>query len=302
MPHDRNVCRWTTQADAFAAFARFTGKTQSASHIKPLHWYVASRLVLEGGFDPDDITPRPPFRIQRRSGQAPRLHYDEALAGGGERTVLGGLKTKNVDVVVTREGIGPVLAVSCKGVTGAFRNLTNRMEETIGECTNLHITYPALVLGYLVLLRANRAMDAALEDLATAELSGSAGKALAANDIAIAHGGEPVAGIMRFHNALRELVHRRGIRNDVSRYEAIGFCMIDMDPATMGNLLVDYPDQHSLLRFEQFFDTLYLRYDERFVTSAPDLAATTRRIEWAADSPALNTLQLDYVARIADHT
>jgi hypothetical protein len=101
---------------------------------------------------------------------------------------------------------------------------------------------------------------------------------------------------------LRELVHRRGIRNDVSRYEAIGFCMIDMDPATMGNLLVDYPDQHSLLRFEQFFDTLYLRYDERFVTSAPDLAATTRRIEWAADSPALNTLQLDYVARIADHT
>ena len=82
------------------------------------------------------------------------LRYDPALGAGGERTVLGGLKTKNVDVVVTREGIGPVLAVSCKGVTGAFRNLTNRMEETIGECTNLHITYPALVLGYLVLLRA----------------------------------------------------------------------------------------------------------------------------------------------------
>lgn len=83
------------------------------------------------------------------------------LAGGGERTVLGGLKTKNVDVVVTREGIGPVLAVSCK-----LRNLTNRMEETIGECTNLHITYPALVLGYLVLLRANRMIEAALDDAA----------------------------------------------------------------------------------------------------------------------------------------
>ena len=41
-------------------------------------------------------------------------------------------------------------------MTGAFRNLTNRMEETIGECTNLHITYPALVFGYLFLIRANR--------------------------------------------------------------------------------------------------------------------------------------------------
>ncbi len=43
---------------------------------------------------------------------------------------------------------------------------------------------------------------------------------LAANDLALTAGGEPVAGIMRFHNALRELVARRGIGNDVSRYEA----------------------------------------------------------------------------------
>jgi hypothetical protein len=49
MPRDGNVCRWTTRADAFEAFAGFTGKTQSASHIKPLHWYVAGRLVIEGG-------------------------------------------------------------------------------------------------------------------------------------------------------------------------------------------------------------------------------------------------------------
>ena len=135
-----NVCRWTTEADALREFAEFSGKTQSASHIKPLHWYVACRLVIEGGFDPVDITPRPPFRVERKSGRVPILHYDPSVAGGGERTVLGGLKTKNVDVVVTREGIGPVLAVSCKGVTGAFRNLTNRMycrlsvgDETVGS-------------------------------------------------------------------------------------------------------------------------------------------------------------------------
>jgi hypothetical protein len=299
MPTDNtNVCRWTTQADALQAFATFTGKTQSASHIKPLHWYVAGRLVVEGGFDPNDITPRPPFRVERRSGRAPLLHLDQTVAGGGERTILGGLKTKNVDVVVTKDGIGPVLAVSCKGVTGAFRNLTNRMEETIGECTNLHITYPALVLGYLVLLRANRRVDALLEDTAAAE--GDPGRELAANDIAIAEGGEPVAGIMRFHNALRELIHRRGIRNDVSRYEAIGFGLVEMEAGSQGSLLANYPEESSPLRLERFFETLFLRYDERFVTSAPDLASKTRRFTWGADSPALQNLHPGYTPRIAD--
>lgn len=291
-----NVCRWTTQAEALQAFASFAGKTQSASHIKPLHWYVAGRLVVEGGFDPDDLTPRPPFRVERRTGQLPRLHLDESLAGGGERTILGGLKTKNVDVVVTKEGIGPVLAVSCKGVTGAFRNLTNRMEETIGECTNLHITYPALVLGYLVLIRANRQVDALLEEAAAAE--GDPRRQLAANDIAMAEGGEPVASIMRFHNALRELVGRRGIRNDVSRYEAIGFGMVEMDAAAIGKLLAEYPEQGGELRLERFFETLYLRYDERFVTSAPDLASKTRRLVWAPDSPAFTGITPDYESRV----
>ena len=55
------------------------------------------------------------------------------------------------------DGIGPVLAISCKGMTGAFRNLTHRLEETIGECTNIHIGYPMLVFGYLFIARANRA-------------------------------------------------------------------------------------------------------------------------------------------------
>jgi hypothetical protein len=298
MPNEKaNFCRWTTQADALEAFAGFTGKIESASHIKPLHWYVAGRLVVEGGFDPDDITPRPPFRVERKSGQAPRLHLDEKLARGGERTILGGLKTKNVDVVVTREGIGPVLAVSCKGVTGAFRNLTNRMEETIGECTNLHITYPALVIGYLVLLRANRRMDELLESTSSTE--GDPGRQLAANDVAIAEGGEPIAAIMRFHNALRELVGRRGIRNDVSRYEAIGLGMVEMEAGSRGALLANYPEEESPLRLERFFETLFLRYDERFVTSAPDLASKTRRLAWASDSPALSSLDVDYEARIA---
>jgi hypothetical protein len=64
-----NACRWVGLSDALARFVGTAGGTESAAHIKPLHWYVASRLVIEGGFHPDDITPHPPFAIQRRARQ-----------------------------------------------------------------------------------------------------------------------------------------------------------------------------------------------------------------------------------------
>ena len=161
---DLRACHWLSLEEALYHFGTYAGPTQSQQHIKPLHWYVASRLVVEGGFHPDDITPRPPFRVEVRGGRN-ILYFDQSVATGGERTILGGLKTKNVDVVVTKDGIGPVLAVSCKGMTGAFRNLTNRMEETIGECTNLHITYPAMVFGYMFVIRANRQIEAASTEM-----------------------------------------------------------------------------------------------------------------------------------------
>jgi hypothetical protein len=153
-PAPDNVCKWINQYNALQTFATYTGATQSQQHIKPLHHYVACRLVLEGGFLPDDITPHPPFRAMRREEW--ELSYDPAAATGSERTLLGGLKTKDVDVVIIKNGLGPVMAVSCKGAIGAFRNLTNRMEEAVGDCTNLHITYPAMVTGFLFVLRAHR--------------------------------------------------------------------------------------------------------------------------------------------------
>jgi hypothetical protein len=165
-----------------ATFSTYEGATQSQAHIKPLHWYVACRFVVEGGFMPEDITPRPPFRAQRREG-AWQLAYDPTVAEGGERTLLGGLKTKNVDVVVVKNGLGPVMAVSCKGAIGAFRNLTNRMEEAVGDCTNLHITYPAMVTGYLFAMRAHR-QDAIIAAEATSQ-SPPTGRAIGQNDIAI---------------------------------------------------------------------------------------------------------------------
>lgn len=270
---DASLCEWISGRDAFKRFATYVGKTESAEHIKPLHWYIACRLVLEGGFEPDDVTPRPPFKLVRKAGRA-LLSYDPELGGTGERTVLGGLKTKNVDVVVTKDGIGPVVAVSCKSVKGAFRNLTNRMEETIGECTNLHITYPAMVMGYYAILRANRTIKGSTEILKP-------------NDVAILDNGAVADGITRFHDALSLMTLRRGIRNEISRYEAMAIALIQPYGDEAGSVVRDFPADDSPLRAEGFFRTLYERYDERFVYGAPLLAdrGVTRRNEWAPESP-----------------
>lgn len=296
-------CEWINQRQSFAAFAGFTEKTQSAGHIKPLHWYVACRLVLEGGFDPDDVKPRPPFiiEVRRRKGN-PVLSFDPSRAGSGEATVLGGLKTKNVDVVVTRKGIGPVLAVSCKGTTVAFRNLTNRMEELIGDCTNLHISYPALVLGYLHVLRANREIGEVLGEVAELEgeeKRGNKPRTLTANDIAFEDDGSPVAEIVRFNNALERLAGRSGIRDDLTRYESMALALVETAAGRLGELFTDYPGDSSVLNPRRFFEVLYAQYDERFVYGAPLLAPTTRRLAWASESPALRLVEADYAPRIA---
>ena len=291
-------CEWVSRGSALAHFVEFTGSTQSQRHIRPLHWYVACRLVVEGGFDPDEIMPRPPFRVEPR-GRPPVLIHDPELGGGGERTVYGGLKTKDVDVVVTKEGIGPVLAVSCKGAIGAFRNLTNRMEEAVGDCTNLHIAYPPLVYGYLIAMRANRAEEVGM--VREHPEQGQVGRPLADNDVAIDQEGRPVALVRRFDSALRELVGRRGVRDDVSRYEAIALTLASTRQGQAGALLDDFPEPGSPLRLERFFETLYRQYDERFVYGAPDLQRVTARKAWAGTSAAFGATvitDLDYEPRI----
>lgn len=306
---DATPPQWVSGPDAFKEFATHEGKTQSGNHIKPLHWYIACRLVLEGGFPPSDITPRPPFKVEtktRKGKQRQILIYDPASAVPGEQVVLGGLKTKNVDVVVNRYPVGPVLAVSCKGVTKAFRNLTNRMEETIGECTNLHITYPAMVIGYFAVLRANKTLedvekapdlddDEAAnepdgEDEGSVEpeaLSPRIDEKLKANDIAIQDDGSVVEGIRRFHQALRDMTGRKGIRDEISRYEAMTMALIKPQGVDAGGVLPQFPPDGSPLLLKDFFQTLYQRYEERFVYGAPSLAERgyTTRLQWDPESP-----------------
>ena len=127
----------------------------------------------------------------------------------------------------------------------------------------------------------------------------------APNDIAITGDGRPVETIVRFHSALGALTGRQGIREDASRYEAVALAMIDMRNDSIGRPLPGFPPPDSPVRIERFFETLYLRYDERYVYSAPDLASKTRRIEWSPESPALESdvgSTLDYEIRIAGDT
>lgn len=269
--------------EALAAFANATA-TQSQAHIRPLHQYVAQRLVIEGGFHPDDVTPHPPLRVEtKRTGSPCRLILDAAATGHGDRTILGGLKTKDVDVVVTNNFVGPCVAVSVKGTIKAFRNLTNRMEEAAGDCTNLHNSYPTLVYGFLHVLKANGPADVQ-----------------SPNDLAIDATGKVVDSIKRYHDVISRLAGRRDVRNEVSRYEAVGMALVDLIDENIGQLFESYPSSESLLCFQSFFSRLYEAYDLRFVYAAPKLESKTRRYEWATDSPALTAAAAaGFVPRLA---
>jgi hypothetical protein len=247
--------------------------TQSQSHIRPLHQHIVQRLVIEGGFLPEEISPRPPLRVETvgsGSSKRMRLHYDESAAKPGEQTVLGGLKTKDVDVVISKQHVGPCLAVSVKGTFNAFRNLTNRMEEAAGDCTNLHISYPALVYGFLHIMRANLRGDVK-----------------SPNDAAIEKDGSIVQAIQRYHDAMVRLTNRVDLRNDVSRYEAVAIALIHPRGDQIAEVVGDFPLASSPLAFDRFFEKLYQVYDQRFVYTAPALERRTRRIEWDSRSPIL---------------
>lgn len=263
--------RFLLLASALQEFVTVEG-TQAQAHIKPLHQYLTVRLVLEGGFDPDEITPHPPLRVETRGGRK-QLVFAFDAEGDREQTLLGGLKSKSVDVVVSKEGVGPVVAISVKGTGNAFRNLTNRMEEAIGDSTNLHIMYPGLVYGFLHFLRANREGD----------------PQLAPNDVALGAAGEPVPAIRRYHDVLLGLSGRRLVRDDLTRYEAVGLALVVPRGEGRNQLLNTFPPSDSPMHFGRFFDTLYSVYDLRYTYMASSLAKL-RRLEWDENSPALRVI------------
>lgn len=275
---------WVTLREALNAFVVNASGTQTQGHIRPLHHYVACRLVIEGGFAPSDVTPHPPFVVKEEKGGRKLLNLDDSVARTGELTILGGLKTKAVDLAVTKSGIGPVVAISVKGTLKAFRNLmTNRMEEAIGDCTNLHISYPALVYGFMQVLRANRP-----------------GAGIEPNDVCLAGDGSIAEVIARYHNVLARLEGRRDLRDEPTKYEAIALALVKPDEPDRGTVVQSFPPSDSRLLLGDFFNKIYRAYDLRFVYPAPNLESVTRRLEWDEASPALaDPRAKDYTARIA---
>ncbi len=248
---------------------------QSQEHIKPTHHYVALRLVLEGGFFPDEITPHPPVRA-KRIHERWSLEYAPELQTTNESTVFGGMKTKQIDVVVAKKGIGPVLAVSVKGTFRAYRNLVNRMEEAIGDSTNLHIMYPGLVYGFLSLIRTNRESEG-----------------YSANDMGIAANGNVSPQIQRYLAALNEMAGRKFVRNDYTRYEAVGLVLVENSNQLIGTVNPTFPPPGSQLRVEPFFSRLFEVYDLRYPSRAEHMPAV-RRAQWLDNSPLFKDITSRY--------
>ena len=113
-----------TLSRAAASFIA-ASSTESGEHIRPLHRYLSVRLVIEGGFLPEQLFPSPPLKSEYRDGTW-HLSFNPTAESRKEQIVLGAFKSKRIDIVVAKEGIGPLLAISVKGTSKAFRNLVYR--------------------------------------------------------------------------------------------------------------------------------------------------------------------------------
>ena len=191
------------------------------------------------------------------------------------------MKTKRLDVTVTVPTVGLVLAVSLKGTQRAFRNLTNRMEEAAGDCTNLHMAYPALVYAFWSVLRANEADDPA----PVADFQLKEGR-YAVPDLAFLSGGELTEPIKRYRQALLRLSERDDLRDHPSRYEACALTFVKAKggPAECG---VYAGHSEPKLDYNRMFRRLYDIFDKRFVYTAATLRSKTKRKVWDRESPLL---------------
>ena len=234
--------------------------TQSGEHIKSLHAYCAARLVLEGGILPEWISPRPPLVSDRINNASYGLGYSQAAESRAERRVLGGIKYKSVDVTAVVDGLGPALGISAKSTGNAFRNLTNRMEEALGECTNVHLMYPGFVFGFLHLIKFSKASEAG-----------------SPQDASFSEKDEPLDLMKRYHEVLVALSGRHAITDSGMRYESVGL-LVYRCQGQRAEIFPGYPLPDSPVHFSRFFKRLYDLYDLRF--GYPDPDGPNIRKEW----------------------
>ena len=226
--------------------------TQSGEHIKPIHAYCASRLVLEGGFPPEWVSPRPPLSSKRKNNAVYELEYLQGAADKVERRVLGGIKYKNVDVTAVVNGLGPAMGISAKSTGNAFRNLTNRMEEALGECTNIHLMYPGFVFGFLHLIKFSKESEVGNPQ-----------------DASFAEDNSPLPSITRYHEVLVALSGRNTITDPGMRYESVSLLVYRCREGR-AEVWPKYPPPDSAVHFSRFFQRLYDLYDVRYAYPDPD--------------------------------
>ncbi len=235
-------------------------KTQSQGHIRPMHSYCAGRLVLEGGFPPEWVVPRQAFSSKKSTNLVYELVPELRTPKVSERRVLGGIKYKDVDVTVLVPGLGPALGISGKSTGNAFRNLTNRMEEALGECTNIHLMYPGFVFGFLHLIRFSKESEVGnIQDASFDERD------------------EPLPAIRRYYEVLLALAGRNTITDPGMRYEAVGLLIYRCTPSGP-KIWTAFPPKASPVHFSNFFQRLYDLYDIRF--GYPDPGGPNVRKEW----------------------
>ena len=93
---------------------------------------------------------------------------------------------------------------------------------------------------------------------------------------------------------------RSGVREEPSRYEAVGLTLVTVDQDNFGGVLASYPEPKSSLTVDSLFTRIYTEYDLRYVYQAPALESKTRRIEWAPESEALGkSVLLEYEPRVS---
>lgn len=260
---------------AIARFASSDPNDPPGERIRALQRYVACRLVIEGGFHPDRIRPRPPISVERNRRGA-LLHHNPDVAKPGCRTLFGGLTTRKVDVSVTVADIGPVLAVSLKGTHLGLDDVVEGLEGVAGRCVNLHLAYPALACGFWHVVSVND--DGARRPVRRGPTGGQS--------VPDALNHRERGELNRYHDALRRLSERWDLRNDPSRYEACALTLVRCD-SEPEQCAVDsrFPGPGSVLDFNRLFRRLYSVYDRRFVFSAPELRGWTEREVWCVESP-----------------
>lgn len=207
---------------------------------------MARRLTLEGGFLPENITPSTELISKKVTNERARLGSVDDRKGEVESTVLGKYRTKAIDVVVTDEEAGPVLGVSVKTTGKAFRNLTNRVEELVGDAANVHGWYPGFVYGFLHVIKKVRLSE--VDD---------------DNDASFTDDDKPLDYTRRLHDVLKSLNGRDAISGPTDIYEST--CLLVLEKTDNGIIIEpDFPPSDSPIRFEHFFDQMYEVYDHRY--------------------------------------